>query len=980
MFYRGRHPDLSGLDDEALYRHWLGQGADAGEAASAEARLMQLVEQQDFPAAFRVELFRSRHAAPGADEAGEGTPPDDLDLLARFMDGDYTAFADLAEGPGAARLWEVYARRARGRGLGDAARQGYENALQAGGPPGRLWHQIADIDRVQGRDDAALAGFQRALDAPQTDRWSFIEGAGTAARKGDFARALAFLSAGKTAWADKEPWRRTRDHVLQNWFDHAVARPGAAAFLEEFRRAVAADVPAFGPRSFAGRDVVVLSDGSLFDGGGGDERPGEAALRERFGPGCRLFRAERRAEVVGLLPWASCVVLHETRADLPVIRIVEYARALSIPVVYWIGGFDGRSTPPFRGDTGPALRSLLSCERARFAMSLCDSGAAPLPEALHALETLTRNRAAICVGALARAATPPLGSAGTATVVARLPEGEVPGEMWTLLWTLLNERRGVTILVGGERTLPRDLLAFAHRVHVVPLSGRDGRDFEMLRQAACLVDLAETGPAAGSAEAAALGLPCLRVGRSVQAADPFGQPAANWRQAAGVLLQWIDEPERRREIGRRARAAFEARFPPQAGSSLPAPAEPAPRASGARPRILFANVFFPPQTIGGATRVLKDNVDDFLDQAGDAYDFAVLTSDDENGSSGAARIDAYRGVPVFRIATPQEIDMDWRPHNPRVGQYAAEVIRLFKPDLVHIHCLQRLSVAVAEACEAAGVPYVVTLHDAWWLSDYSFLTDEDGRLCPPSRNLLDQGFSRRIGLSESLARGERLRTALSKARTLLSVSEPFAELFRACGFEARVVANGASRLDAVERVPSAGRVRLLHLGGTQHHKGAYLLEAALRANAFDHLELTIINLFRDSGDETETVWGTTPVRILGKVASDRIAALYARGDVLIAPSTWPESFGLVSREAAASGCWVVASRLGAMGDVVRPGENGFLIDVSSPDGLVAALREIDADPGRYTLPPVHRPALRTASDQARDLLEIYAVLLAEAGR
>jgi glycosyltransferase involved in cell wall biosynthesis len=36
-----------------------------------------------------------------------------------------------------------------------------------------------------------------------------------------------------------------------------------------------------------------------------------------------------------------------------------------------------------------------------------------------------------------------------------------------------------------------------------------------------------------------------------------------------------------------------------------------------------------------------------------------------------------------------------------------------------------------------------------------------------------------------------------------------------------------------------------------------------------------------------------------------------------------------------------------MGEDVRPGVNGFVVDVSSPEGLMAALREIDADPQRF---------------------------------
>lgn len=48
-------------------------------------------------------------------------------------------------------------------------------------------------------------------------------------------------------------------------------------------------------------------------------------------------------------------------------------------------------------------------------------------------------------------------------------------------------------------------------------------------------------------------------------------------------------------------------------------------------------------------------------------------------------------------------------------------------------------------------------------------------------------------------------------------------------------------------------------------------------------------------------------------------------DVLFAPSLWPESFGLVTREAAACGCWVVASDLGGIGEDIVESKTGYLI-------------------------------------------------------
>ncbi|MHB8287555.1 MAG: glycosyltransferase, partial [Caulobacteraceae bacterium] len=154
------------------------------------------------------------------------------------------------------------------------------------------------------------------------------------------------------------------------------------------------------------------------------------------------------------------------------------------------------------------------------------------------------------------------------------------------------------------------------------------------------------------------------------------------------------------------------------------------------------------------------------------------------------------------------------------------------------------------------------------------------------------------------------------------------------------------------------------------HKGYPLIYAALQQGGFDNLELTIVDHELSSGEEHQ-VWGSTPVRIIPRAPQASVPQIYAEMDVLLAPSTWPESFGLVTREALASGLWVVASNLGAMGEDVEPDVNGFLIDVSSPDDLKAVLGRISADPSRYLASPKPSRASRSTEDQAADLADIY---------
>ncbi|MGW9820828.1 glycosyltransferase involved in cell wall biosynthesis [Methylorubrum extorquens] len=95
-------------------------------------------------------------------------------------------------------------------------------------------------------------------------------------------------------------------------------------------------------------------------------------------------------------------------------------------------------------------------------------------------------------------------------------------------------------------------------------------------------------------------------------------------------------------------------------------------------------------------------------------------------------------------------------------------------------------------------------------------------------------------------------------------------------------------------------------------------------------------------------------------------------DVLLAPSLWPESFGLVTREARAAGLWVVASDLGAIGEDIAEGGNGFRVDVSTLDALRGVFERMNADPERFRAsPPQDTQSPRTVADQGDELIDLY---------
>jgi glycosyltransferase involved in cell wall biosynthesis len=76
----------------------------------------------------------------------------------------------------------------------------------------------------------------------------------------------------------------------------------------------------------------------------------------------------------------------------------------------------------------------------------------------------------------------------------------------------------------------------------------------------------------------------------------------------------------------------------------------------------------------------------------------------------------------------------------------------------------------------------------------------------------------------------------------------------------------------------------------------------------------------------------------------RVGDVYDASDVVVVPSTEPESFGLVAAEAMAAGLPVIASRIGALPEVVDHGQTGILVDPDDATSLLDAMRKLALSP------------------------------------
>ena len=361
--------------------------------------------------------------------------------------------------------------------------------------------------------------------------------------------------------------------------------------------------------------------------------------------------------------------------------------------------------------------------------------------------------------------------------------------------------------------------------------------------------------------------------------------------------------------------------------------ERAAQISPRKRKVALVNVFFPPQSIGGATRVVADNFSALRKHYAKELDVCVFTADVECRTPHEMTVYQHQGSRVYRATTLWREHMEWHPNDPEMYRLFMEFLELEQPDIIHFHCVQRLTASVVEAARDAKVPYVVTAHDAWWISDFQFLVDHNGKVYPEGHPDPFEPIELppNIEMSDSIERRRNLKDLLHSAYKVLTVSQAFADIYRKNGVtKIEVIPNGIS--DDMPWAPKdttyTARVVGGHIGGMSEHKGYYLLKQAVLNAQPKNMEFLVVDHSKEEGFEVRDYWGTVPIRIIGRVSQHRIVELYRQIDVLFAPSIWPESFGLVTREAAACSCWLVASDLGGISENINTNLNGFILKPS----------------------------------------------------
>lgn len=274
-------------------------------------------------------------------------------------------------------------------------------------------------------------------------------------------------------------------------------------------------------------------------------------------------------------------------------------------------------------------------------------------------------------------------------------------------------------------------------------------------------------------------------------------------------------------------------------------------------------------------------------------------------------------------------------------------LRSFRPDVVHVHnTFPLISPAIYWVAYRLRVPVVQTLHNfrllcpgALFLREGKVCEDCIGRL--PWRGVVRACYrgSRpaSAALAGMLAVHRAAGTWRNKVSRYIALNEFCRAKFVAGGLPAERIVVKPNFVDFPVSADGE-RAGLLFVGRLSAEKGVTTLAEAARRVPDVALRVA------GSGPEASCLDGIAGVAALGALDGDSVRAEMNRALALVLPSIWYENFPRTLVEAYACGLPVIASRLGALAELVEDGETGLLFEPGNARELAERMTWAQAHP------------------------------------
>lgn len=305
-------------------------------------------------------------------------------------------------------------------------------------------------------------------------------------------------------------------------------------------------------------------------------------------------------------------------------------------------------------------------------------------------------------------------------------------------------------------------------------------------------------------------------------------------------------------------------------------------------------------------------------------------------------------------------------------------IAAFQPHVVHVHnTFAKISPSIYWAASRANVAVVQTLHNFRLLCPQAMFL-RDGKVCEDCLGKLPwrgavrgcyRGSVAQSAVLASMVTAHRvIGTWQNKVTRYIALNEFCRQKFIDGGLPADRIVIKPNFVD-FEAPPEGRREGFLFVGRLSLEKGIDTLVGAARQ--VEGLRLRVAG----TGPEAHLLDGLAGVHALGALDGNAVRAEMSKSAALVLPSIWYENFPRTLVEAMACGLPIIASRIGALAELVEEGVSGLLFEAGDASDLARKLNWAKDNPEAMRLMGIRARQIYedkfTASRNYAQMMAIY---------
>lgn len=381
-------------------------------------------------------------------------------------------------------------------------------------------------------------------------------------------------------------------------------------------------------------------------------------------------------------------------------------------------------------------------------------------------------------------------------------------------------------------------------------------------------------------------------------------------------------------------------------------------------KVCYISSFYPPLLFGGA-EIYVERISEKLCQSD--HEVVVITTN--STISTKPLIEEKNGVKIYRIhplniypiydtlSKPSIIKPIWYLIdllNLHSYIIIKDILRKEKPDIVHVHNFKAFSFAFY-AIKNLNLPFVFTMHDYFIECLNENLYRKSNQICQNPR-LVCRFYVR---FQKYLKNNKPdIVTAPSQFVIDKIKKDGFFKKVRTIKLPLGIELENNKKIDK-----NYETIDILFVGRLNIYKGVHVL-----INAFIKLQSKNIHLhIVGEGKEKEALKKITEdmsnITFYGFVDESTLKELYEKANVVVVPSMWYETFGIVIIESFKYATPVLVSNIGGYPELVENGYNGFLFEPGNVEELTILLEDLIESPEK----------LIKLSDNAFEFVKKYSI-------